>query len=99
DADRRVVPEILANEQAHTSKAGVERPDTVSLGEVALVGEHAVRRQVDLAMDVLYGPVLDEGRRDEVVEVARLLHEADHRRRPAGSLAQLAELGGIQPQA
>src|SRR5581483_2926266 len=24
DADRRVVPEILANEQAHTSKAGVE---------------------------------------------------------------------------
>src|SRR5579884_138234 len=99
DADGRVVPDVLTDEQAAAAEAGIESLDAIALGEVALVGEHTVIGQVHLAVQVLDAAPLDEGARDVVREVGGLFNEADDDRHfVAGGLYELGQLGRIETQ-
>ena len=86
------------SETTVANKAGVEGLHTVALGEVALVGEHAVVGQIDLAVQVLDRSLLDEDARDEIVEPGRFLDETNNHRHLSGCLSEFAELIGIHPQ-
>ncbi len=70
------MPEVLANSQAHPAEAGVHGPEAVAPGEVALLLEHPVGRQVDLPV-VVGEPAAVEQRGGVVVDVLRaFLHVA-----------------------
>jgi hypothetical protein len=46
------VPGVLADHQAHSPKARIERANRIARGEKTRIIEQAIRWQIDLAMNV-----------------------------------------------
>ena len=96
DGGSRKVPEIFADQDAHPAEAGrIEGDEPFAGGEVALLVEQAVGRQIDLAVQVHDPPAL--GVQGRVVEamLRRLFHEAQHHGHGAGGVQELADLRGV----
>ena len=96
DGGRRQVPEVLTNENAHPTEASrFERLESLSCGEVTLLLEKPVRRQVSLSMNV--NDLAPFGIKRGVVKAVagRFLDEAQHHRHIAGRVEQLPNLGRL----
>ena len=94
---RREVPEVLADRQAQ-AHAQLRRNSTdhVARGEEPPLVEHAVGRQVDLAVDVAELAVLQQRRGDEQPVVGGLLHERHHGREPACRSGERCQPGVVE---
>ena len=96
DGGGREVPEIFADQDAHPAEAGrIEGQEPLAGGEVALLVEQAVGRQIDLAVQVDDPPAL--GVQGRVVEamLRRLFDEAQHHGHRPGGVEQFADFRGV----
>src|SRR5678815_956232 len=72
---RRWMPEIFTDQQRHAAELRVERAHPIAARKIALFVEHAVSRQIDLAMHVAHGAILKIDRRVEKFMIGTLFDQ------------------------
>ena len=90
------MPQILADEHRRAPEARIEGADPIAAREVALLVEHAVGRQVDLAMNGDDLSAVEEDRRIVEAERRRFLDEPRDERDDAAELAEARDLRRIE---